>query len=373
MGQFMTNTILPKYADSMGASTFMVGLVGSSFAVTTLLMRPVSGAAIDSFNRKNLLILTEIFIALANISYRISDNVTLIIISRAIHGIGAGAFTPLALTIVSGCLPEEKMASGIGVFALGQAFSMALGPNIGLFLVGIFDYHFVFIGSACLAVLSIVLVLLLPNAKAREKKHFAIRADNVFDRGSLGATLVMMYIGFTHTCVNTYIVLYGLNRGVERVGLYFTAYAASLLISRPLSGSIADRFGYKTSMIPAFICSVASYIFIGLSDSLYLFIIAGIFSAFGQGSIQPSIISLSMRLAPPERSGVVVNTLYAGLDFGMLIAGPVCGFICTLIANASGNLLTGYSGMFFVLIIPAVIGLVCFLYLDKKNSILRTK
>ena len=53
MGQFMMNTLIPKYADHLGATASIVGLVSSMFAVTALAIRPLAGPAFDFFSKKS--------------------------------------------------------------------------------------------------------------------------------------------------------------------------------------------------------------------------------------------------------------------------------------------------------------------------------
>ena len=56
MGQQMMNTLVPKYANALGANAYTVGLLSSVFAISSLLIRPVSTPAFDSFSKKKLLI-----------------------------------------------------------------------------------------------------------------------------------------------------------------------------------------------------------------------------------------------------------------------------------------------------------------------------
>ena len=54
LGQHMMNSLVPKYANSLGAASWLVGFVSSMFAVTALAIRPFSSPASDSFSKKKL-------------------------------------------------------------------------------------------------------------------------------------------------------------------------------------------------------------------------------------------------------------------------------------------------------------------------------
>lgn len=51
-GQYMMNTLIPKFADSLGATPEVVGIVASMFTITALAVKPVSGPAIDTLPKK---------------------------------------------------------------------------------------------------------------------------------------------------------------------------------------------------------------------------------------------------------------------------------------------------------------------------------
>ena len=116
MGQFMMNTLVPKYTDSMGATAAVVGIVSSMFAITSLGIRPISGPAMDYYKKNRLMSFALGLIIIAFIGYGLSNNVAMVIVSRLIHGMGIGIAAPLSMAMASSALPESKLASGLGIF-----------------------------------------------------------------------------------------------------------------------------------------------------------------------------------------------------------------------------------------------------------------
>lgn len=88
LGQFMMNTLIPKYANAMGASATMVGFVSSSFAVTALLLKVFAAPMIDTFNKKYLTFGSVLVIMTAFLGYSVSTSVTMMICFRLLHGAG---------------------------------------------------------------------------------------------------------------------------------------------------------------------------------------------------------------------------------------------------------------------------------------------
>ena len=281
---------------------------------------------------------------------------------RLLHGIAVGVSAPLALAIAGNCLPEGKMASGVGVFTLGQAVATAIGPNIGLALSRAVGYQMTFIAGGCVAALACGLCALLPADRTEGKPPFRISLHNTFSKEVFWPAAMMLCVSVAYSCVNTYVAVYGEARGVANIGLFFTAYAIALLLSRPLSGAVSDRFGYFAALF------ALAYLVISLSGSLTLFLLAGVLTAFGYGTIQPNIQSLGMRCVPPERRGVAANTTYAGMSIGVLVSGPLSGVICEWAQAGTGDLVAGYAVTFRLMILPVVLGALIFVCYNKSRK-----
>ena len=368
MGQYMTNLLVPKYAAYLGGGAFLMGVVNSAFAVTSLAICPVSGAAMSSLSKKLLMAVTAATIALVFFLYGLSGSIAMLMAVRLLHGIAVGVSAPLALAIAGNCLPEGKMASGVGVFTLGQAVATAIGPNIGLALSRAVGYQMTFISGGCVAALACGLCALLPADRTEGKPPFRISLHNTFSKEVFWPAAMMLCVSVAYSCVNTYVAVYGEARGVANIGLFFTAYAIALLLSRPLSGAVSDRFGYFAAMIPGFALFALAYLVISLSGSLTLFLLAGVLTAFGYGTIQPNIQSLGMRCVPPERRGVAANTTYAGMSIGVLVSGPLSGVICEWAQAGTGDLVAGYAVTFRLMILPVVLGALIFVCYNKSRK-----
>ena len=94
MAAFMTNTTLPVYADALGATPSMVGVIVSSFSVTALLCRPFAGPAFDSFSRKRLLVASQLVICTCMVLYGIVNSLEGLVAVRLLHGVGIGCSGP---------------------------------------------------------------------------------------------------------------------------------------------------------------------------------------------------------------------------------------------------------------------------------------
>lgn len=363
--QFMTTALIPKFAAHLGATATIIGMVTSMFAITALGVRPIVGPSSSYFKKNNLLAASTAIIILAFICYGLASNISMIIAGRLLHGIGMGFLAPISLALASDALPESRMASGIGVFSLGQAIATAIGPMLGLELVRVYGYSAVFLISACATCLVLVLSLRLKTEAPVPNQRFTISLNNIIAPEVIIPTVIMFFLAGAFSCINSFILIYGGAIGIEEIGLFFTAYAVCLLFTRPVSGRISERYGISATIIPGILIFALSFILISFSRSLPMFILAGAVSACGYGICQPSIQTLCMKLVSSERRGVAGNTNYIGVDAGYLITPSIAGFIVSMVQDKGGSEVSGYAAMYRFMTIPILIAFAVFLWNRK--------
>ena len=324
----MSNSILSKYIDSLGAAATVVGLVSSTFALAALIFKFVSGPALDTFNRKHIIVGAMLALGISFLGYSVSTTVPMITAFRFLQG-AAQAFTATCLlTMASDTLPPEKFSTGVGMFALFETVAQAIGPTIGLGLMEIVGFSMTFFVSAVLMLASALVVVFYRQPPFVRTKKFRISLDSIFAKESLKYAVLLFIFNFAFCVVSTYLVIYAAQQGVENnIGLYFTLYACTMLFSRPLIGRLTDKYGACKVLIPALCCFIISYMIISISTTLPMFLLASFISAFGTGACQPAVQALCMKCVPTERRGAASSTCYIANDLGTLIGAPVAGMI----------------------------------------------
>lgn len=352
MAAFMTNTTLPVYADALGASPSMVGIIVSSFSITALLIRPFAGPAFDSFSRKWMLIASQCIICVCMFLYGIIDSVEGLITVRLIHGIGIGCGGPLAMSLVSEFLPESRFASGISIYALAQSFAQVIGPAVGLYLVDAVGFSAAYFLAASCILVAICGVILIKEPY-RERLRYELKLSRMFAPEAIGKGVALMLLATSFSCMGAYVVLYGYSVGVSQMGLFFIVYALCLLGTRPLFGKLADRFGAPRMLAVGIIFFAASYVALSMATSLPAFMVAAVLGSAGFGCCGPLLQSSALASVPPDRRGAASNTAFTGLDLGMLIGPIVGGAVVEAVVPLFGSESGAYSLMWIAMLIPA--------------------
>ena len=356
------NTLVSTYATHLGAGPRIMGLLTGMFFGVALAMRPVAGPITTRIDKRKLMIFVYSLGCLVNIGYALFHSITAFVIFRFFNGIQYALVGSLCITIAGDSLPAEKMASGLGVFGVGSAATTAVAPSIGLWLKDIgtvmrdvdLGFTFVFLFAAISLGLAVIPSFLLdPDKKSKEDLAGAGKwYTNIASKYAIAPSIVMMLLIMAYSLYNSYMVPFGEELGVAGIGAYFTVLALGLLCSRPLSGTLTDRFGLRKILIPAMIIFAASFFVVSSAKTLPGILIGAIVVAIGYGAANPAMQSMCMQCETPVRRAVASNTLYIGMDLGLFL-GPLLGGFVKDFAD--------YKDVIFIGCIPAVLALVVFL------------
>ena len=366
MGQMMMNVLIPLYVYDIGAPAQIVGMTVGAFAISAILVRPFIGPAFDAFNKKMILIISLLVIAVSTFLYSVATTVTAIFVIRLLHGAGLATSAALAQAMAADALPIQKMNSGISIFGLALAVSQAIGPIVGLTLLDFVGFQWAFRISALVIVGGLILACLIKEPGNHVRKPYQLKLDRMFSKGAVIPALMIALLSIPFSCINAFIVIYGNLLGIGGMGAYFAVYAGCLLATRPLFGSLSDKHGVQR-IIPIGLCFfVASILVLTLASNLPPFLLAAAVGACGYGAVIPLLQSLGFLCSPYDSRGAASNTTFLGLDAGNLVGPTIGGMIVSLFIASGLSEAQSYNGMFFVLIVPVLIAFIVFLMARKS-------
>ncbi len=356
LGMQMVNTLVAKYADSLGAAPTVVGIVSSLFALTSLLFKVISGPAIDAFNRKYILMAAIAVIAVSFTGFSMSGTVEMLFAFRLLQGCGQAFTATCCLALAADSLPAEKFGVGIGTFTLAQAACQAVGPSVGLFLAERVGYRAAF-GAAAVCTVCAVAAAAMIKTPHTEHKKFRILPGNIIAKEAVIPAVLLFLLQLTFCNINSFLVIYADHENVANIGFFFTAYAVTMLFAPTTVGRLADRWGTTKALIPAMLFFSISFLLISISSSLPMFLAAAVVSAFGYGAAQPAVQAVGMKCVPASRRGAASSTSYIGQDLGNL-AGPIIAG--SLVEKA------GYVFMWRLMILP-VLAAIAITFLSRRR------
>ncbi|MGM0890926.1 MAG: MFS transporter, partial [Bacillota bacterium] len=103
---------------------------------------------------------------------------------------------------------------------------------------------------------------------------------------------------------------------VEASGYFFTVYSLVLLVIRPITGKISDKYGANFVIYPGMLLCIVGTVVLSQSNTLTIFLLSAFLISLGLGSIQPSLQALVIEAVPAERRGAATATYHMSVDLG---------------------------------------------------------
>ncbi len=124
---------IPDLIKDFHVSYSMSSWILTAYLVSGAVMTPIAGKLSDIYGRKKILLIIMVIYAVGVSLSAFAINIYLMIMARAIQGIGMSMF-PIAFGIVRDVFPREKISIGQGVitsmFASGAVIGLAVGGII---------------------------------------------------------------------------------------------------------------------------------------------------------------------------------------------------------------------------------------------------
>ncbi|MBI2918222.1 MAG: MFS transporter [Chloroflexi bacterium] len=126
--------MLPAMAVAMGLSGAQAGSIASAYALFYVGLMVPAGALGDRFGLKRLVVLSYFLTATALLAAGlVARSYPAILVSLALHGLGAGAYFPSAYAMLLREAPGPKRGLSMGVVFTGTS----LGTGLGFVVAGI--------------------------------------------------------------------------------------------------------------------------------------------------------------------------------------------------------------------------------------------
>src|SRR3954453_8462422 len=137
-------TALPTIQKDLGASLQGLEWVVNAYTLTFAVLLLTGAALGDRFGRKRMFVIGMTIFTLASVLAALSDSSSMLIVARAIQGLGAAIVTPLTLTILAREAPREQRGAILGAWGGIAGLAVAIGPVVGGAIVDGISWHWIF-------------------------------------------------------------------------------------------------------------------------------------------------------------------------------------------------------------------------------------
>ena len=146
----------------------LYGWVAGVYMLALTSFMPIMGKLADLFGHKKIYMVCMGLFMLGSIVSGLAPSMTVLLIGRAVQGIGAGGLMPLAMVIFGDTYPLEQRAKIQAFLGPVMFVPQLLGPVVGGFLVDKISWHWVFFINIPVGIIS---ALVMAKGMVESKGH----------------------------------------------------------------------------------------------------------------------------------------------------------------------------------------------------------
>lgn len=322
---------LPLYLEEeLGLRLAEVGaVVGLSYLLSFLAYVAV-GSAADRYGPVRYAVLGALVVALCVPFYGFFSALPLLAAVSLCRGLAMSAFVVAIGSFVGRLAEPGSRGFQLGVYGLFSNVALAVGPPLGLVMLGAGGSRALFFVATASAIFSAALAVPLLRSDRRNVPSVRTKTS-LLDwlsgwRRLLGPAGVVAVSGVCFGAVLAFMPGYLDSRGVNNPGLFFTAEVPALLLLRVAAGTLSDRYGRA-------VVSGAGLVLVGISTFGLLFvsgvvgvIAAGLVAGAGWALLVPATMAWLFDRVDEARRGLASATNYTALDTGRAVGALGLGY-----------------------------------------------
>ncbi len=317
LDQTIVSTALPTIVGEFGGLEKLSWVV-TAYLLSSTIVVPLYGKFGDLFGRKIVLQIAILLFLLGSVLCGLAQNMTQLIMMRALQGLGGGGLLVVTLAVVGDVIPPAERGRYQGLF--GGVFGLAtvVGPLIGGLLVQHFSWRWIFYINLPLGLFALLVIGTVFQSQVNRVRH---------EIDFLGAG----YLAMALTC----IILFTSQGGTVMAwsdGQLWCILAFGLV---SLGGFIYEERLAGEPIIPLGLFRNRTFVLCGLIG----FIVG--MSLFGSVTFLPLYLQV-VKGSTPSQAGMQLLPLMGGLMVSSIISGriiskrgkyrlfPIVGTLCAL-------------------------------------------
>jgi predicted MFS family arabinose efflux permease len=216
-----------------------------------------------------------------------------------------------------------------------------VAPSLGIYLFQITTFTNLIYISGILGVIAIFLLGIVhyqtpevvKNTKREELKFSYL--GSLVEKSSWFPAFITIMVTFGYGSIVTFIVIFGEERGIDQIFLFYLFNAIMASLSRPISGKWFDQRGPKGLVLfCTFITFIGMWV-LSFAHSSLLIAISGVLFGIGFGSLIPTLQSWTLSQTPDHRRGVANGMFFSSIDLGIGLSGLVFGVLAQYVETGT--------------------------------------
>lgn len=193
----VVNVALPRIESALHTTLPAMQWILNAYTLCISALLLLGGAAADRFGRRRIFLVGITIFAVASVGCGLAPHVSILILARAVQGLGAALLIPCSLALIGAAYDEKERGAAIGIWSAASAIAAGGGPLLGGWLVDHASWRMIFLINPILAVPTIWIALRrVPESRNLDTQEGLHPARGLDWRGALlafGALGALVY------------------------------------------------------------------------------------------------------------------------------------------------------------------------------------
>ncbi len=368
----MLSPVYPAIQGTIGEQTkAAMGLISSCYFFGYTALQIPSGALVDRFGQKRVLIPGFIVFALGAFLISRATALQTIYLGSVLAGVGCGCYYGAAFSLTAEHVPAEKKGISTAIVNSGSAVGMIIGMTLSSYLVNSLNlpWQLMVTISATLILLLVIWFAIalrdnmadkknLRHDAAEEKKEEKEADAPASKEGLFSIRNIACYLLYFTTCYSYYMIVTWLpnflqtERGIEGglVGLVVSMISVTAIPGALWFSHLSDKKRGRKANIILFL-EVAAFILVAISmlapNAIILAVILLLYGLLGKMAVDPVLISYITDHAEAKNTATTLGTF----NFFGMASSVVAPWLTGVIMDVTGSGELGfYLGALLLLI-----------------------
>ena len=194
LDQTIVGPALPTVVTQLNGNEYYIWVV-TAYLLTSTISIPFWGKLSDLYGRKPMFMIGIVIFLVGSALSGLSQSMAMLILFRAIQGIGAGSLFPVALAIIGDLFSPRERGKYQGLFGAVYGIAFIVGPLVGGFLTQNVSWHWIFYVNIPIGIVSLLVIQrLLPTVRTeRATRGFDILGGVIFT-----VAITLLLLGLTN-------------------------------------------------------------------------------------------------------------------------------------------------------------------------------
>jgi MFS family permease len=356
---YIYNAYLSVYAKSLGAATWLVGMIVAIYGFTQMVLRIPLGVLSDRLGRRKIFVLIGAVVGASGaLPVLLAPSPTSLLIARGLAGIGAACWVPLTVLLVAS-YPEDQVARA----SVMASFLSGLGGMVPQYLGGLLaqatNVQVPFAVGIGLGIVAFVLL-----AQVREPARAAGKPTSIVALLRVGAVPMVLAVSLlalmnqynVWATTQTFVPLYAskvLAANKEQLGLLAALWQGCNIGACFLSSAVHARLGTRWTVVLGTLGVAFTTLTVPAMPSLWALLALRLVHGAVLGIVTPVLMAGAISAVNVERRtaamGFYAAIYAAGMVLGPAVSGALgdgLGFANTFYVVAALSLATAIAALF---------------------------